>query len=539
MSYHSRIEGAVSDSDAVATRDKVVIIVTPRAEPSEDAAGGEVAAEPSRAAEAPSLEAPDAAGDGAGAAPAPEAAEAAPPRERGPEDDELLGAVIMVDLGADPSPLTDFLGRSLLYRAARVASDVGAPRLILIGHIPPDQRDRVYDEAYRGFREGVVELSADDITERSLGRGRVLFLDGTALHDVEAVRRLVRVRGDKTALLLGQNGDGFKVALHEGKVVEIGGDVSPFDGIMVGAASIPVEDFERITRVGQRAALRALGEEGRLIGIVATETFGRQFRDEERIERAEVECFDALAASGTEGLFEDLIGRPFARLVTLKLLRTRISAGTVSVVAGVLALLAAGLLALGHAGLALLGSVLAIASAVLDRSDGELARLRLEDDEGRMLDFGLDHLTHALIFLGLAVGVSNPASGVGGWPETLARLPGPLRTWLEAHQVSAMTVGLVAAGGVLLLLAVSLWRGEPSPRSRGLRRLGDLVATSFGSRDAFYVLFGFAVFNAFPGMAEMGVLGFFLLLAAALVHLAWCALFLVSIPAPRPPAPAQ
>lgn len=454
---------------------------------------------------------------------------------RDSSDDRLVAAVVQIDLGASPSPLTDFLGKSLLYRAARVAHDIGAPRLILVGAVSEESRDEVFETAYAGFCGGVVELTGHDPGAAYLGPGRVILLDAAALHDSAAVARLARVGGGKTSILLGEHGDGLEVTTESGQITAMGSDMKDADGIMVGACSVPVEDFELLTRIGGTSALRTLAENEQLIGTVASETYGRQFGSQERLEKAEGECFNALAASGNEGLFEDLIGRPVSKMITLKLLTSSVSPSAISVIAGVLAMLAAGLLALGHAGAAVGAAALAIVSAILDRADGELARLRLDEDQGqRTLDFGLDHFTHAILFLGLAYGVEHPASGVGGWPETMSRLPQGLRALLEQYSVSALTLGLFAAGGVLLLLAILLVRGLPNPRSTGLRRLGDAIATSFGSRDYFYLLLLAAVFNAVPGLSVHGVLGFFLLLTTVLVYASFALLLLTSIVAPRP-----
>ena len=92
----------------------------------------------------------------------------------------------------------------------------------------------------------------------------------------------------------------------------------------------------------------------------------------------------------------------------------------------------------------------------------------------------------------------------------------------------------MAAGGVLLLMAVMLWRGEPSPTSTGLRRLGDSIASYFGSRDYFYLLLVAAAFNAVTPLSEgYGVMGWFLLGTAVLVHASWIILLAVSILAPK------
>jgi hypothetical protein len=454
----------------------------------------------------------------------------APPRVRDQSDDALAAAVIQVDAIADPNPLDDFLGRSLLFRAARVAADVGAPRLVLVGNLPASARPAFFETAYEGFRGGPVELADSDPGLRAFGRGRVLLLDCSALHDLEAVEKLVQSRGERTSLLLGQHGDGLKIQVTDDRVMDFGGDLSPYDGVLVGAACVPVEDFELLTQVGGKSALKTLMEANRLGSTLVAETPARMFRSGERLGQAQAECFGALASSGNDGLFEDLFGRPIAKQITLKLLDTPVGPSAVSVLAGVAALLAAGLLAMGHPVAALGAAALAIISAILDRSDGELARLRLEDDQ-RGLDFGLDHVAHAVLFLGMAYGVAHPASGVGDWGSVVSRLPDGLRAHVEP--LTALSVGCFAAGAILLLLAVHMVRGEPSKNSTGLRKLGDKIATSFGARDYFYLLLVAAILNLLPGMAELGIMGWFLLGSTALVWVLLAVMILVTLVAPK------
>lgn len=456
-------------------------------------------------------------------------------RDRTAEDDRLAAAVIQLNLDADPGPLEDFLGKSLLYRAARAAHIAGAPRLILVTrNLSASDKTKVEGICRGGFKGGPVEFVDTDPDEKTFGRGRVLLLDPTSLQDGEAIRRLARVKGDKTALLLGQYGDGLRVRTEEGNVAEVGSEISPYDGTMVGACSVPAEDFWRITQVGMRSALDQLGRERLLIGTVATETFARQFRDGRRIEYAQRDCYESLAESGNDGLFDWLIGRPIARLLTLQLLHQQvISPSFVSWVAAILGLIGAAILATGSAAPALAAGGLLILSAVLDRCDGELARLRLEDDS-RDLDFYLDHVTHILVMLGLAWGVQRV--GPGDWNATLASLNklGGLGGKLQGFGVSGLMVGFAAVLGILLLLGVLLWRGQPHPRSSGLRKIGDALATSFGSRDYFYLLVFVAILNLLT--PEIGVMGLFLILSTALVHFFWISLLLLNVVSPRRPS---
>lgn len=450
-------------------------------------------------------------------------------RPRGPEDERLVAAVVPLDWSAEPGPLADFLGRSLLFRAARAAAHAGAPRLILVGRVPEHLRRRVYDEAYAGFMGKPVELVEGDPTEKDLGgRGRALVLDSRALHDPEAVQRLAQARGGRAVLLLGRWGDGLRVRTSEGRVVETGSGLENADGRVAGACSVPVETFVRLCGVGELAALENLGSSEELVAVVAPRTFSQQFASLEAFRRAQELFFDRIAGGGGGGLFDELFGSRLSRRLTMALLHSAVTPASVSVLAALVALLGAWLIAIRDGWGAVAGGGLLILSAVLDRVDGELARLRLDEDEAqRYLDFGLDHLTHMLAFLALAWTVhrNRELSDVG-------RLFPQLGQVLERYDLGPMVLGSVAAAGVIFLFLVLVWRGMPTSEPQpALTRLGDFMAASFGSRDYFYMLLiATAVAVAVP---HAGVLGFFLVLTTALVHLVWLSLAMLTAISPR------
>ncbi|MGE0710946.1 MAG: hypothetical protein AB7N76_28290 [Planctomycetota bacterium] len=453
-------------------------------------------------------------------------------RERTAEDDELAAAVIQLDLKGDPSPLTSFLGPCLLERAARAAELAGAPRLILVAaRGDAEQHDLALQAAQRGFR-GPVELFGHDPELEDFGRGRLLLLDGSALHDGEALASLGRVRGESTALLLAPHGDGLKVRTEGGKVVEVGPDVQPNDGALAGACSVPAEDFVRVSARGLRAVLDELSRANQLIGRVAIDSFARQFRDAGRCDQAQRWCYDALAGSKSDGMVEQWIGRPLARALTLGLLpRLGVSPTHVLAAAGAFGIAAAALLGLAHPFLAPLAGLLLVVSAVLDRCDGELARLRL-DDRPRPLDFLLDHVILGLVFLGLAWGIHKAPEGVANWDQTMRLLPQAASDAIAAPGgVTALFVGLAGAIGVALMLAVSAWRGPPDPYARGVERFGDMIASSFGSRDYAYVILLAGIIHA--AMPGLGVLGLVLLVCSAAVHGFWVLLLLTQLISPR------
>ena len=459
-------------------------------------------------------------------------------RQRGPADEALAAAVIQLDLQADPNPLALFLGRSLLERACRAAELAGAPRLVVVCpqlKDAPERREAVVSAAQRGFR-GPLELHEEDVPQSAFGQGRLLLIDGGALQDPRALASLGRISGDRVGLLLSDHGDGLKARTESGAIVEFGSDLQPNDGALAGALSCPVEDFQLMSQLGMRAALDRLSREERLVGRVVSETFARQFRDSGRAEQAERYCYSALAGGGGDGLFDQWFGRPFARMVTLGLLRKEsISPAFVSGVAAVIGAGGGVLLALAKPWMSLLAGLLLVLSAILDRTDGELARLRL-DDRPRRFDFLLDHAILTFVLAAMAWGLDLRPDDLSpsGWDQTLQLLPQLARDALSVggQRVSATLIGVGGVAGVIALLAVSSWRGPPRGDARGLERFGDLLASSFGSRDyAYLILIGGVLSAVLPGA---GVMGFVLLGCTMLVFGFFGLLLLAQLFAPRP-----
>ncbi len=470
----------------------------------------------------------------------------AKPAPRTPDDERIVAAVIPLDLASTPGPLTEMFGRTLLFRAARAALAAGAPRLILLGNLPESRHREVYEQAYQGFGGGPVEVRPGDPRLADFGRGRVLILDGAALHDPEAVRRLAGARGHAAAMLLTRHGEGVRVRTEDGRIRALGVEASSADGITAGAASVPVEHFERITQQGERAALEELCALDQLVGVLARRSYAQQLRSKDAVAQARATAYDPIASGDAVGLFEDVVGRPISRAITAALLpRAWVTPSTVSVAAGVMALVGAFLLvfsgelpvAFGALAMVAAGAFLVV-SAILDRTDGELARLRMEEDAAsRSLDFGLDHVAHMVVFAGLAWAVDPPdvTRSATAWGKFLESAPPWLLEPLRRFELDdPMRVGVVAIFGVVVLMCVLLWRGAPRGESRGVRRVADALASAFNSRDYFYLLTIAALFNLVPPLAAKGLMAYFLVGTAALVHVTWLVIFLFSVVAPAP-----
>src|SRR5690606_38724652 len=129
--------------------------------------------------------------------------------------------------------------------------------------------------------------------------------------------------------------------------------------------------------------------------------------------------------SGGDGPVARYLNRPISRWITALLAPTGITANTVTWMAFGLAVAGAAAFAAGQP---VLGGLLVQLSSILDGSDGELARLRLQaGPAGSLLDTVLDRYADAAVIAGLMVGAlgqGNPlALTVGAALAALAGVP--------------------------------------------------------------------------------------------------------------------
>jgi phosphatidylglycerophosphate synthase len=144
-----------------------------------------------------------------------------------------------------------------------------------------------------------------------------------------------------------------------------------------------------------------------------------------------------------DGYLDRLIHRRVSRPLTRVLLRTSLSPNAVTL-AGIVLGVAGGLL-LARPGIpAVLGAIALLeVGAILDCSDGELARLRFAESRlGHWLDVVGDTLVHVAVFAGIALRIAR-AGEAPGWPALVSLL-----------------VGVAAAFGVIT------WSDESESRRR-------------------------------------------------------------------------
>ncbi len=234
--------------------------------------------------------------------------------------------------------------------------------------------------------------------------------------------------------------------------------------------------------------------DGRVRVVTAEEkrgTWYQSVRTSSDVGRAEKKLFNSLKGE-FEGFVDRYFNRKVSRWFTRLFLELGLSPNSVTILAGLIGLLAAAGFGLGTYSAGIVAALLFQLAAVIDCCDGEVARLTFtESPLGAWLDIVLDNLVHMAIFAGIAVGLYTTYAGQED-------------DWVPLGLGMAAVLG----NGIAFLLVeraqkiktVSGWR-TPAHAA-----WADVMLKNVASRDFSAALLGFALFDQ---------LFWFLLFAAA------------------------
>jgi len=208
--------------------------------------------------------------------------------------------------------------------------------------------------------------------------------------------------------------------------------------------------------------------------------------------RAEHQLFSSL-----KGEFEGFIDRYFNRKLSWWCTRIFVALGlspnAITVVATVVGLLAAVIFGLGTYAAGIAAALLFQLAAVIDCSDGEVARLTFtESPFGAWLDIAMDNVVHMAIFAGIAIGVYM--NGVDSD-----------RSWIPLALGAAAILGNILSFALVnkaqTVQAASEWK------TAGHAAWSDFMLKNVASRDFSVVLFLFALFGKLDWFLWMAAIG--------------------------------
>ena len=208
--------------------------------------------------------------------------------------------------------------------------------------------------------------------------------------------------------------------------------------------------------------------------------------------RAEHQLFSSL-----KGEFEGFIDRYFNRKLSWWCTRIFVALGlspnAITVVATVVGLLAAVIFGLGTYAAGIAAALLFQLAAVIDCSDGEVARLTFtESPFGAWLDIAMDNVVHMAIFAGIAIGVYMN----GVYSD---------RSWIPLALGAAAILGNILSFALVnkaqTVQAASEWK------TAGHAAWSDFMLKNVASRDFSVVLFLFALFGKLDWFLWMAAIG--------------------------------
>ena len=329
-------------------------------------------------------------------------------------------------------PLTPIVGVSLFQRTVLTLQRAGIRQLIVLSG---PEEDQLKQALLKGPRVTVPvrwmpirEFPLDDPrTWESLGaevRGFCLLSGVSTVFPrplIEELRRDVRAG---QAIVIGppSHGQGSETVAHAWRSGQNGAiaDMMVMPASELSAAGRMAAESEMIpiTRWLERAAV-----DGRVCLLPgAVDDPSRWYQPV--LTQADVRQAERRLYSSLKGEFEGFVDRHFNRKLSRWFTRVFIALGwspnAITIAATAVGLLAAGGFAVGTYAAGVGAALLFQLAAVIDCSDGEVARLTFTDSPfGAWLDIALDNVVHMAIFGGIAVGAYLQATGNAWIPLAL------------------------------------------------------------------------------------------------------------------------
>lgn len=198
------------------------------------------------------------------------------------------------------------------------------------------------------------------------------------------------------------------------------------------------------------------------------------------VQAAEKKLFNSLKGE-FEGFVDRYFNRKVSRWFTRLFLAMGLSPNSITVLAGLVGLLAAAGFGMGTYSAGIVAALLFQLAAVIDCCDGEVARLTFtESPLGAWLDIVLDNIVHMAIFTGIAVGL---------YTTHIGRADDWIPLALGGAAVFGNGLSLVLVEKAQKIKAVSGW-STPAHAA-----WADVMLKNVASRDFSAALLGFALFD--------------------------------------------
>jgi len=328
-----------------------------------------------------------------------------------------------------PKPLVSVLGKPLIERTILTAKATGITRFLVVTGFRGEEVRRFLDVLQKREHISITHVINEEwdkengvsvLCAEKYVQGPFLLTMCDHLLPQCAFEKMMKIHidSDEVALLVDRDLSKFsssdlqeatKVLVKEGKVVQIGKDLSQYNGIDTGLFLCGEIIFEALKKAQEHgdttlsAGIRFLALEGRVRAVNGPEGPWFDVDDPRAIKEAEEQLLRELKKT-TDGPVSRYINRPISLTITRYLINTNLTPNQLSFLSFLVALLASAFFALKGYACLMIGAVLAQFSSILDGCDGEVARLKYQSSEfGAWFDAVLDRYADAFVLLGLTI----------------------------------------------------------------------------------------------------------------------------------------
>ena len=408
----------------------------------------------------------------------------------------------------EPKPLVPVIGFPVIARVMAGAAKAGIRRFVVVTGFQAERLEKEIPDLIpegcslellenKRYEEpnGVSLLTASERLQEpfALLMTDHIFSPDRLLHAVsrfkESGRNLLVV--EDRMRFIGDTDDATRVAVSNGRIANIGKQLTPFDAVDTGMFILwPEEITEALKSAGSSPSvsdgMRILSAAGKLDALDVQAGFWQDIDTPEDLQAAEYKLFESLRKK-SDGILARTLNRRISLFLSKRLWRFGISPNWVTTFTLILGILAGWAFAQGSGtGWGLLGATLFQLHSIIDGVDGELARLMHQESRfGFWYDISVDNLSHMAVFGGIA------------WGQQADQIPGPwgVLGWLAV-------LGVAACFAVMAPLLNPIHQINTDDREKkSLEKLVD----GLSRRDFTYLLFPLAL---------LGWLGEFLWVAA-------------------------
>ena len=328
----------------------------------------------------------------------------------------------------DSKPLVSFLGLALIERAILAAQSCGLTEFYVVtGHNGHKVR-AFLDQFSRGKNLTITHVINEDwekenglsvLKAKELLDENFILMMVDHLFDREFLVKLTQQQIQEGEVILAVDSnvnsnslididDVTKVHIEDGKILDIGKDVSEYNAFDTGFFLCNPSIFAAIETSIDRnndstlsGGIRILANTGTARALDVSGNFWMDLDDENAFRKAQKSILGKLTKF-SDGPVSRYLNRPVSTRITRFLVKTNVTPNQVSFFSFLLCVISSVLFLKGGYATLLAGAVLAQIASIIDGCDGEIARLKYQSSAfGGWFDAVLDRYADAFLLFGL------------------------------------------------------------------------------------------------------------------------------------------